>query len=218
MPNHNGDDDAPIPRDELEAGLRFLHVMGMQTKLDLERVDALLNSLIAALDRAGVLATDAAGARVDEMARQARARNLQEEHVKVGGAANKYGVQVPDIDCASLMPLCKARCCRLTVHLSFQDLDEGLRWEYPRPYELRRRDVDGYCIYSEPETKRCDIYKRRPAVCRSYDCRNDKRVWIDFEKKIPAPMSESDPPIYKIRLARESQGPEGRGEPDGSQG
>jgi Fe-S-cluster containining protein len=120
----------------------------------------------------------------------------------VGPSENKYGVSSPEIDCAALIPICQARCCRLSVNLSFQDLDDGLRWEYARPYELRRRESDGYCVYSSTETRGCGVYKKRPAVCRSYDCRNDKRIWIDFEQRIPAPIERSDPPLYAIRRAK----------------
>jgi hypothetical protein len=31
------------------------------------------------------------------------------------------------------------------------------------------------------------VYEHRPAICRTYDCRKDPRIWIDFEKRIPAP-------------------------------
>jgi Fe-S-cluster containining protein len=33
----------------------------------------------------------------------------------------------------------------------------------------------------------CTIYERRPGACRAYDCRNDRRVWLDFEARVPAP-------------------------------
>jgi hypothetical protein len=28
-------------------------------------------------------------------------------------------------------------------------------------------------------------------VCRAYDCRNDKRIWADFERKIVSPELEN---------------------------
>jgi hypothetical protein len=31
-------------------------------------------------------------------------------------------------------------------------------------------------------------------VCRSYDCRTDKRIWIDFENRIPAPWPDDAQP------------------------
>ncbi|HEX9105483.1 MAG TPA: YkgJ family cysteine cluster protein, partial [Polyangia bacterium] len=58
-----------------------------------------------------------------------------------------------------------------------------VQWDYARPYRLRKRE-DHYCAHSEPETRRCNIYDQRPAVCRTYDCRDDKRIWVDFDKRI----------------------------------
>jgi Fe-S-cluster containining protein len=37
---------------------------------------------------------------------------------------------------------------------------------------------------------RCSIYAQRPVPCRAYDCRNDKRIWADFERRIPSPELE----------------------------
>jgi hypothetical protein len=30
------------------------------------------------------------------------------------------------------------------------------------------------------------VHGQRPEACRVYDCRNDKRIWKDFEKRILA--------------------------------
>ena len=99
---------------------------------------------------------------------------------------DKYTVQSPPVNCASLIHLCHARCCAMKVELSEQDLDEGgIAWNHQEPYHLRR-EADGYCTYLGNDG--CEIYDKRPATCREYDCRQDARVWIDFEKKIPAPM------------------------------
>jgi Fe-S-cluster containining protein len=97
---------------------------------------------------------------------------------------DKRAVASPDVDCASLAPLCKVRCCRdFDIALSREDIDDGLRWELEAPY-LLERGSEG-CAYLGEQG--CTVYDRRPATCRSYDCRQDPRVWIDFDKKIPAP-------------------------------
>ena len=199
-----GNEMIPRATRELEEGLRFVHTMGMQTKLAIERIDAIVTALARELEAAKVIDPDAVNRRMTQAHEEARARNREQIHVIVGPAADKHAVPSPDIDCASLLPLCKARCCRLTVHLSFQDLDDGLRWEYARPYELKRA-ATGYCVHSAEE--RCGVYDRRPSVCRAYDCRNDKRVWTDFENRIPAPMehTDRDPPeevLVQLRAQR----------------
>jgi hypothetical protein len=33
----------------------------------------------------------------------------------------------------------------------------------------------------------CSIHKNRPVPCRACDCRQDKRIWINFEEQIVSP-------------------------------
>ena len=101
----------------------------------------------------------------------------------------KYATASPPIPCAELIALCGGRCCMLTFALSTEDLDEGvIRWDYGQPYLIRQRASDGYCVHSDPENRACTVHQYRPRVCRSYDCRKDPRVWIDYEQRIPAPL------------------------------
>ena len=94
------------------------------------------------------------------------------------------------IDCENRIHLCHAACCRLQFALSRQDVEEGVvKWDFARPY-LIQQDKDGYCVHLEGKTCRCTIYEHRPVPCRAYDCRNDKRIWLDFEKKIVDPDLE----------------------------
>lgn len=86
------------------------------------------------------------------------------------------------------MPPCGARCCTLSFALSTEDLDEGVsRWDYGQPYLIRQHATDGYCVHNDPDSHGCTVHPHRPRVCRSYDCRKDKRIWIDYEQQIPAP-------------------------------
>jgi hypothetical protein len=100
---------------------------------------------------------------------------------------DKYSVPSAGIDCETRIPLCKARCCMLSFELTAQDLDEGVvRWELLEPYVIRH-DADGYCTHLDRASSGCTIYDKRPAVCRGFDCRHDRRIWLDFEQRIPAP-------------------------------
>lgn len=91
------------------------------------------------------------------------------------------------IDCENRLHLCRAACCRLDLALSRQDVEEGIiQWDLSRPY-LIARDPDGYCRHLERGTCRCTVWQHRPIPCRGYDCREDKRVWLDFEKGIVNP-------------------------------
>ena len=123
-------------------------------------------------------------AKVRERARAERPR------VRLRTLVDKYQQPVSPIDCDKPVHLCHARCCSFVVELSRQDLEEGqLLWNIEEPY-LLRREADGYCSYLDRATRGCGAYRNRPAACRTYDCRSDQRVWIDFDKMIPAPMPE----------------------------
>lgn len=100
---------------------------------------------------------------------------------------DKYSVEPVSIDCSSRIHLCKAACCRLHFTLSPQDLEEGVvRFNVRRPFHIAQRD-DGWCSHCDKSTKRCNVHENRPIVCRTYDCRQDHRIWEDFEQAIPNP-------------------------------
>jgi Fe-S-cluster containining protein len=102
---------------------------------------------------------------------------------------DKRKMEGTDIDCPSLIHLCKARCCSYSVTLSPQDVAEGkLKWDLYEPYRMQKDKTTGYCRYLRADAG-CKVYEDRPATCRLYDCREDRRVWLDWENKIPAPMA-----------------------------
>jgi len=203
----------PLARGDLDDALRFLHAMAMQGQVELDRIDAVLAALIKTLLESKRLDP----ARVEQLlpaaAARLEARAAGEVAVEIGPALDKYAVASPaDLDCASLLPLCGGRCCRLTFALSFQDLDEGqVRWNYRRPYSIRQRD-DGLCVHADPINHGCGVYAARPATCRRYDCRKDPRIWDDFERRIPAPL-ERVTRLVQIRK-REPDRTGKPGEPD----
>ena len=179
--------DGPV-RCDLDDGLRFVHMMNMQVKGDLFEAQARLGALVEELVAKGHI--DAIG--LDERRQRIREREAprqaEKAHVQIADLYDKYAMEgLPDIPCAELIPICKARCCRLLFPLSFQDLDEGVvEWEYAMPYIVRKR-ADGGCVHNDPTTHACTVHAQRPASCRKYDCRKDKRIWLDFEQRIPAP-------------------------------
>lgn len=115
----------------------------------------------------------------------AKVHGRERSVVRLATFRDKYAVPSPDIDCASRIPLCGARCCSFEVSLSAQDvLERSIPFDVLRPYALPRED--GRCVCMD-DTGACTIYERRPGACRAYDCRHDARVWIDFDARIPAP-------------------------------
>lgn len=180
-------------REDLNSGLRHLHFMGMQTKHDIIDVSSRLFALIEELVANGKL--DLRG--FDE--RRLRLRENEEDrlqnraHVQVAEMIDKYKLEdLPQIDCHSRIHLCKARCCKLTFLLSFQDLDERIvQWDYSKPYQIRQQP-NGYCIHNHSSNGGCcRVYENRPFTCRTYDCRNDERIWIDFEQRIVTPEEDN---------------------------
>ncbi len=176
-------------REEVERGLEFtnvmLHVLQAQGKEAVTHAQALAELLVGK----GIITEEELKESIAQ-AREALAKAVM-PRVRLGWMGDKYEEsQSVTIDCAERIPLCQARCCSFKFFLTKQDLDEGVaRWDYGNPYWIRL-GPDGYCSHCDPATRGCTIYETRPHVCRQYDCRKDKRVWIDFEQRVPAPAPE----------------------------
>jgi hypothetical protein len=108
--------------------------------------------------------------------------------VELGDSPDKYTLSdLPVIDCEARLPLCHAACCRLRFALTEQDIAERVvQWTLSEPY-LNRQAADGYCVHCHSEQRTCGVYQQRPAVCRQFDCRLDRRIWLDFEQRIVNP-------------------------------
>jgi hypothetical protein len=108
--------------------------------------------------------------------------------IRLSMFSDKYEITGPDIDCEARLHLCGARCCSFDVALSEQDvLERNIPFVIERPYELPRDPVTKRCVCMDDDGM-CTIYHQRPGTCRTYDCREDRRVWLDFEGRVPAPL------------------------------
>jgi Fe-S-cluster containining protein len=200
--------DAPVTRADFERAVRALNMSDLDLRdamLNLAaRVVALTDEITRRVDGVEPLpaapntpaaaptttvegAVDAVLADTLQNIRAADAGTPTRVSIDLGGP--KYKTPSPPIPCDELIPLCGARCCTLSFSLSTEDLEEGvIRWDYAQPYLIRQRASDGYCVHNDPDSRGCTVHAYRPRVCRSYDCRKDKRVWIDYEARISAPM------------------------------
>jgi Fe-S-cluster containining protein len=182
---------------ELEALARAvedLRARNQDSEADIRELRALLAQLVDILAGRGDL-NKGHQRLLGKIAERARAPRKPE--VKLALATDKYAAVSPDIDCASLLHLCQARCCSFKVRLSKSDVRSGaLEWDIREPYVLSR-GPDGYCAYIDRGSGGCTCYAERPAICRTYDCRKDERVWLDFDQRIPAPHSL--PPLVRSR-------------------
>jgi hypothetical protein len=181
--------DDHVSRRELEQAVRFVSDLAMQTSHRAQKIEALALAVLHALIERGELdpAAVEAGLRAGRPSPPPGPAPLAVE-LAPPGVDNDQVPSPPDLDCAALLPICGARCCMLTFPLSAEDLDAGrLAWSYGQPYHIAR-GADHRCVHQERATGHCTVYGIRPAVCRSYDCRDDDRIWLDFANKIPAPL------------------------------
>ncbi len=181
-------------RDELAKGLLYLHSRANANTSKTLEIASFAYALIELLSERGLLSIEELDAR-----KKIVGQRLVEKFVEKGmGVAltkeeqDKYTYQrAVSIDCENRVHLCKAACCRLRFALSVQDVEEGkVKWDLGHPYMIRQ-DAEGYCYHFAHNTCRCSIYENRPVVCRAYDCRQDKRIWLDFAQKVINPELES---------------------------
>jgi len=186
-------DDAELPRD-LGAGFRFVHQMGEETRRAVFETAMTVLALIEELREQGLVDGPAMEARIPALEAAESERTKDRLRVKLNQDVDKYKLVGPDIPCDELIPLCRGRCCTLHFPLTSQDLDERVvKWNYLQPYVIRQRADDKYCVHNDPTTRGCTVYHHRPAVCRTYDCRKDKRIWVDYEKRIPTTDPKLEP-------------------------
>jgi hypothetical protein len=186
-------DDSGSPKltpPDLLRGLIYAHNRANANTAEVHEASAMLRALVELLLEQGVIDGETLAGR-QEQASEALRRRYVERGMAV--AMQEFGVSKyefkggTEIDCKSRIHLCKAACCRLPFALSKQDVQEGVvRWDLGQPY-MNARDGDGYCVHLEKCSGRCTVYAQRPIPCRGYDCREDKRIWLDFENRVVNP-------------------------------
>src|SRR6266566_5282352 len=181
----------PVPgvrlRREIGPGLLHVHDRLQSNRSEIRQALSTATALVQLLARSGLV-----DPRDLEESKLAVKRTLEQDAADKGlsgvlesaPVGDKYDFQhTVEIDCASRLHLCRASCCRLKFSLSRQDVDEGIvRWDLESPYAIAR-DTDGHCSSLERGALGCSVWKNRPATYRAYDCRQDKRIWLDFEKR-----------------------------------
>jgi hypothetical protein len=200
--------DAALTDVDLLQGLLYAHSRANANTSELCDTSATVEALVELLADAELLDRDALDGRRREASERLRREYLERG---MGVAMQEFDVSKyafdggAEIDCEARLPLCGAACCRLPLALSPEDVREGvIRWELGRPYLIARED-DGYCTHMERGTHRCGVYAQRPIPCRGYDCRQDARIWLDFDARVVNPRL--DDPDWPDCLADEGDGP-----------
>jgi hypothetical protein len=178
---------------ELTGGLVYTHHRANANTRKTLEVTSFAYALIELLIEKGLLTE----AELNERKRQVAERlavKFREEGMGVVRQEPEYDKysfdQDVQIDCAERIQFCRAACCRLQFALSYQDVEEGIvKWDLARPYMIKQNG-DGYCIHLSGQACHCAVYAHRPIPCRAYDCRQDERIWLDFEQKIASPELE----------------------------
>jgi hypothetical protein len=179
----------PIKTEEILDGFLYSYRQLDTNATKVYEALANLYSLIELLVAKGIIGVEeldqrkkAVGKRLNDSFREAGI-GVRVQNAKV----DKYSLETEaEIDCENRKHLCHAACCAFAYALSPQDIREGIRWSLGTPF-MNARGADGYCVHLDKETLTCGIYEHRPAVCRQYSCRKDRRIWLDFDKMIINP-------------------------------
>jgi Fe-S-cluster containining protein len=188
-PNGSGVTEAASPDSavtqlerQVERGSFFTHTALGENHMRLNEVASFTYGLIDALMAKGVVSS----AEVGEATQHVREQLIGEEP----GIGVALRVEEPEatqrppaqVDCAARMHICHAVCCKLDFALSQSEVESGeIKWDLGRPYFIRH-EADGHCTHIDRKTNSCNVYAKRPAVCRGYSCAGDERIWKDFEK------------------------------------
>jgi hypothetical protein len=191
-------------RAEVATGLLYTHSRAnANTSRALENA-SFLYALIELLKEKGIISIEELDERKAVVAKRVESRFLGKGMgvMLQEPGQDKYSFQgEAHIDCENRVHLCKAACCRLSFPLSRQDISEGIvKWELGSPY-LIAQDERGYCKHMEQSSCRCTIREHRPIPCRAYDCRQDSRIWSDFDNVIINPHLEAvfqGPAVHEV--------------------
>ena len=208
MPDSDGADTVGVAtpaaelRGEIERGLQFSNVMLTVNQEASNEAVAYVQALVDLPVAKGIIRQEELEQPLEQAQREVAEAVVP--RVRLGETSDKYAEgQSVDADCPNRVHLCQGRCCTFKFYLTKQDLDEGVvRWDYGNPYWIRQ-GPDGYCVHFDREKRGCGVYETRPYICRRFDCRKDKRLWIDYEQAIPAqPKAPSgDSPVALAEVA-----------------
>lgn len=201
-------DDYASLRREVADGIAYLHSrLGATNARTLESA-AFLYALIEMLAENNLLNIEQLDARKKVVAqRLVRRFAAKDQGLAVQESKHdKYAPPVePKIDCAARVAQCKAACCKMVFPLAPQDVEEGVvRWDLGKPFVIAK-GPDGYCQHLDRCGHGCTVHAHRPLPCRVYDCRQDKRIWLDFEKRLVNPKVND--PAWPLNLTPEELQP-----------
>ena len=151
----------------------------------INKMEAIMNGLIEELNRTKAIELKRLEETVNRVRDEIMARKAQLfVGVSIRAKEDLATFVAPEINCEERLHICKAACCKLNYVLSMEEIESGkIKWDLGMPYYIRQ-DEDGYCVHMDKDKMCCTIYEERPLVCRKYSCKNDGRIWKDFDNMI----------------------------------
>ena len=194
-----GSDKNPRPVDDLDRQMRrasFLSQASLEHHgRETRKIEAYVAAMLELLFEQGVLKSEEVGDKVrarqaEEAEQAAAARGASDSMTdwpSIVIREDKTGApEAPEepVDCDARMHICHAVCCQLRFPLSSDEIEKGkVKWDLGHPYVIRHSE-EGFCVHNDRATGRCGVYDDRPRVCSRYSCRNDIRIWKDFDNMI----------------------------------
>jgi Fe-S-cluster containining protein len=167
--------------EKLAQGIEFLDLLAYKGQKLAEEDRLLLDAIVDLLISKGIMSREELARRKEELARSSGKDEEGRFKVRLWSAPEAKTVTS---DCENRFAVCKGVCCKLWFALTVADLNQRvIDWDYAQPFVISHGD-DGYCVHHDRGCYKCTIYERRPLICRVYDCRDDKRIWADYEKMI----------------------------------
>jgi Fe-S-cluster containining protein len=169
---------------QTERAQLFTHTALGRHALRLHEVESFTFGLLDLLLAKGVISEQEVSGAVERVRGESAERG---ESLGVGVAVRVDAPETattPDVtvNCAERMHICHSICCKLDFALTTQEVEAGgVRWDLGRPYHIRH-EADGFCTHRDRTTGFCGAYACRPAICRTYSCAHDTRIWKDFER------------------------------------
>jgi len=75
---------------------------------------------------------------------------------------------------------CQTYCCRLLVRLTEAEMQPTNDGSTAKGF-VDKAD-DGYCIHFNQDNFNCNIWSKRPEICRKYDCNTDYLLQVAIAK------------------------------------
>jgi Fe-S-cluster containining protein len=177
--NKNGTESDGL-EDQLKLSNFFMHTELSRISSKMNEIDAFLNGVADLLLKKHII-------REEDLATSVEANKTEmiEKNTvflpRIATRKDDGEATFMPVNCQERMHICKAACCKLHFALTQEEVESGhIKWNLGEPYFIRQKK-DGYCVHNDGKGC-CNIYENRPSVCKYYSCRNDKRIWKDFEK------------------------------------